>query len=65
MSAPDIKGISVEENVFKPLKWSYDSLTDDITRSCFLCVACIQRTLKFWWRNLCSIVTVKGYFMNA
>ncbi|KZV17081.1 disease resistance protein [Dorcoceras hygrometricum] len=36
MSAPDLKGISVEEKVFKPLKWSYDSLPDDITRSCFL-----------------------------
>ncbi|KZV52620.1 disease resistance protein [Dorcoceras hygrometricum] len=54
MSAPDI--ISIEEKVFKPLKWSYDSLPDEITRSCFLfcCLypedfeICVEELVRYW-----------------
>ncbi|KZV35401.1 disease resistance protein-like [Dorcoceras hygrometricum] len=56
MSAPDIKGISIEEKVFKPLKSSYDSLPDDITRSCFLFCwlypedfeICVEELVRYW-----------------
>ncbi|KZV35399.1 disease resistance protein-like [Dorcoceras hygrometricum] len=54
MSAPDI--ISIEEKVFKPLKSSYDSLPNDITRYCFLfcCLypedfeICVEELVRYW-----------------
>ncbi|KZV15073.1 disease resistance protein [Dorcoceras hygrometricum] len=62
MSAPDIKGINIEEKVFKPLKWSYDSLPDDITRSCFIFCCLFPEDFEIWVNELVRYWYCEGLF---
>ncbi|KZV17079.1 disease resistance protein [Dorcoceras hygrometricum] len=61
-SAPDIKGSSVEEKVFKPLKLSYDLLPDDITRSCFLFCCLYPEDFKILVKELVQYWYCEGLF---
>ncbi|GMN69251.1 hypothetical protein TIFTF001_038315 [Ficus carica] len=58
-SKPQIRG--VEEKVFSPLKWSYDSLKDENTKACFLYCALFPEDFSIEISELVQCWTAEGF----